>query len=357
MKSYKIKKSDSAATVPGRVTFPHGTHVPPPLPRIPYQPAPGTTASGLAGHQGAPYAMYPTQPQPPHFTWRGNQYKNWLQQGSQFGPLGTLNAAQNIATDLGGEVFSTGAQAYDYSVNQVNKAVDRAVYNYQDAYANVPNSVIQSLALVNPGMSLGLLNSRNAALRNRMGGRLVNRPGAPAPVYPNNLGYDPAMRGRGYQPRFNPNGFTPASIGVGNTGPGPGSYVLSEYGPDISYLTPEQLAWARGGLHSQALDPTQAYGGFQNIGGADNTDYANTAAAQYYAANGTPFTQQKRWDPQAKKFVSIGRLLKQGKLDLKGNWRRTSKRQRIGNAAQKRAQQQQPAPLNTSATAFVNFRV
>jgi hypothetical protein len=42
--------------------------------------------------------------------------------------------------------------------------------------------------------------------------------------------------------------------------------------------------------------------------------------------NPKPFLQQQRWDPEAKKYVSIGRLLKQGKLDLQGNWHPKGKR-------------------------------
>jgi hypothetical protein len=119
--------------------------------------------------------------------------------------------------------------------------------------------------------------------------------------------------------------------------------MLSEYGPDKSYLTPSQLA----GTNASLLDPT--------------SEYNQTGFAQQYAADNTPFLQQKRWDPQLKKYVSIGRLLKQGKLDLKGNWHRRSKRQKITNAVNRRnAQAQQTATTveqpNVTATAFVNFR-
>lgn len=46
---------------------------------------------------------------------------------------------------------------------------------------------------------------------------------------------------------------------------------------------------------------------------AGNTDYANTAAAQYYKEQGTPFLEQKRWDPQRKKYISVGKWLKQSR--------------------------------------------
>ncbi len=69
-RSYRVKKSDNALTLPGRVTFPQGSYVSSPisnLPRLPYQQGAGTPASGLAGAQGATSAMYP-QTSSPTFT-------------------------------------------------------------------------------------------------------------------------------------------------------------------------------------------------------------------------------------------------------------------------------------------------
>jgi hypothetical protein len=238
LKGYKIKKTDSAATVPNRVTFPQGTFVNSPTslaPRLPYQMSAGTQVSGLSGIQGVPQAMYP------------------------------------------------GHGSY------------------------------------------------------------------PQPTYPSNYGYNTAQRGRGYGQTPNPNSSIYAPLGVPYSQlPRPGFAALPQLPSGVG--TPA--------TNTQALDPTQAYGGFTNTGGGA---YADTAAAQYYAANGTPFTQQKRWDPQTKKFVSIGKLLKQGKLDLKGNWHKRSKRQKITNAVNRQrtqAQQaQQPAQLdNSTASAFVSFR-
>ena len=76
-RSYKVKKSDSALTLPGRVTFPQGSYVSSPTPnnvfapavnaggyggpqRTPYSMNAGTGVSGLSGFQGAQSAMYPT---------------------------------------------------------------------------------------------------------------------------------------------------------------------------------------------------------------------------------------------------------------------------------------------------------
>jgi hypothetical protein len=89
---------------------------------------------------------------------------------------------------------------------------------------------------------------------------------------------------------------------------------------------------------------------------ANNSDYANTRAAQEYAKNGTPFLDQMRWDPQRKKYVSLGRLIKQGKLDIRGNWRKSTNRQRQGqgNRPQQQAEQKQDYTL---ANSFITFGV
>ncbi len=60
--------------------------------------------------------------------------------------------------------------------------------------------------------------------------------------------------------------------------------------------------------------------------GTGSPEFMNTGFMQRYAAQGTPFLQQKRWDPTTKKFVSIGKLIKQGKLDLQGHTHKGKKK-------------------------------
>lgn len=62
-----------------------------------------------------------------------------------------------------------------------------------------------------------------------------------------------------------------------------------------------------------------------NPNGGGGSDFSNTASQQYYAANGVAFQNQKRWDPERKKFVKIGQLLKEGRLDIKTGRMRKSK--------------------------------
>lgn len=67
-------------------------------------------------------------------------------------------------------------------------------------------------------------------------------------------------------------------------------------------------------------------------------EFANTKFMQQYAAQGTGFYDQKRWDPDTKKFVRIGDLMRQGKLDAKGNW-----------YGQRREKRNKPKPKATNA--------
>ena len=78
-------------------------------------------------------------------------------------------------------------------------------------------------------------------------------------------------------------------------------------------------SWVLGG--SQA-----AQGQVTTGAGTGSAEFMNTRFMQRYAALGTPFLQQKRWDPSTRKFVSIGKLIKQGKLDLQGHTHRGKKK-------------------------------
>ena len=108
--------------------------------------------------------------------------------------------------------------------------------------------------------------------------------------------------------------------------------------------------WKLGGTPQQpnAGQPSQA----QNPGG--NTDFNNTNFMQYNQAHNVAFNNQLRWDPQRKKYVQIGKLIAEGKLDQRGGWHnQPTKAQRI---AQRNAQKNKgaPAPSN-QGTAQINF--
>ena len=78
---------------------------------------------------------------------------------------------------------------------------------------------------------------------------------------------------------------------------------------------------------SWVLKGSQAAQGMLTTGaGTGSAEFMNTGFMQRYAALGTPFLNQKRWDPSTKKFVSIGKLIRQGKLDLQGHTHRGKKK-------------------------------
>lgn len=58
-------------------------------------------------------------------------------------------------------------------------------------------------------------------------------------------------------------------------------------------------------------------GGVQTAIGTGSAEFMNTGFMQKNIANNTPFMQQLRWDSKKKKFVKIGDLVRQGRLDLK----------------------------------------
>lgn len=188
-------------------------------------------------------------------------------------------------------------------------------------------------------------------------GQTINIPMLP-PAVQNNIN----QRGRGYSDPY----AAPTSLGVSGTAVLPSQnadmrgrgyqapgVTPTGYGTDDSWYSPARPANTTTN-QPPPLDPNQPYGGLAPAP-PDNTDYANTRAARYYAQAGTPFLQQQRWDPQARRYVSIGRLLRQGKLDLQGNWNRRSRRQRQTDSQQNRKQQQ--AQDFTLANSLINFSV
>lgn len=209
-------------------------------------------------------------------------------------------------------------------------------------------------------------------------GQAIQIPAANPYQYSAPIGPQPAPGPAGSPPAgYGPNAFAPAPQNrmvndpketrsapatVGNFGFSPTAgmrnilYRLAQ-GEDVNMPEAQRTAvesFLTGGAPQPAFDPSQPGGGFAPAP-ADNSDYANTRAARYYAAAGTPFLQQRRWDPQARRYVSIGRLLRQGKLDLQGNWHKRSRRQ-VRNAAIERKQRNvQQAQDFTLANSLISF--
>jgi hypothetical protein len=109
----------------------------------------------------------------------------------------------------------------------------------------------------------------------------------------------------------------------------------STYGTDDSWYRPATPV---------VTTPTSPTGN-QNSGGPDNTDFANTAAARYNAANNIPFLQQSRWDPKRRKYISVGQWLRQNRRGGRG---------RGGGGKKPPEQKQQEFTLTNS---FLDFNI
>lgn len=177
-----------------------------------------------------------------------------------------------------------------------------------------------------------------------------------------NLNYDVNMRGRGYNSVYG----QPAPIAGTNTNSFAGAI---NYGADINGIVasiqasptaPAQIPGvALGQLQINGQPATaqsmQAAGYEYNqatqvwtlkgSAAAGNSDYSQTQAARDYAANGVGFLDQMRWDPSSKKYISIGKLIKQGRLDIhKPGTQRLKKQKGRGKNEWERTDQVQYVP-------------
>lgn len=86
--------------------------------------------------------------------------------------------------------------------------------------------------------------------------------------------------------------------------------------------------WTIGGQQPASQIPA---GQVQTSVGTGEAGFMNTGFMQANAAAGTQFLDQLRWDPQRKKYVKIGQLLREGKLNIRdqqGNFRQQKRRER-----------------------------
>lgn len=91
---------------------------------------------------------------------------------------------------------------------------------------------------------------------------------------------------------------------------------------------------------------------------AGNSAFMNTGFMQQYAAQGTAFENQKRWDESTGKFVRIGDLIRQGKLDLKTGKTITKKNKGGGGGGTGRIPvTQQEAPKNSNVNSVLSFNL
>jgi hypothetical protein len=169
---------------------------------------------------------------------------------------------------------------------------------------------------------------------------------------PGGFGLLPALPPRPPTPGvFNPSASTQALISSIGDGFDPSPVNMSgsgsfQYGapvsPSIFNLPPVSM---RGGNSFQsggavnspyASQPAIGAPGTNQAGYARNTDPANTdprntAAYRQAAAEGTSFVHQQRWDPERRRFVTIGQLINEGRLDVRDSQARL-RRSRAGRA-------------------------
>lgn len=128
------------------------------------------------------------------------------------------------------------------------------------------------------------------------------------------------------------------------------------YGTDDSWYAPAAPAAGTtpqtpGGTTSPVA-PTLAGGDFYGYERDPETGRSVRVIKNSASSN---FLNELRWDPQRRRYVSIGRLLKQGKLDLKGNWRKQSNRQRRNAAIERKQQIQTQKDDFTLSNSLISF--
>jgi hypothetical protein len=167
-------------------------------------------------------------------------------------------------------------------------------------------------------------------------------PQGPQPAY---SGAPPVGYGPNSQPTRPPQPTYPTNTFLS----GSGQNVADYYNQNILGLntTPTELPTSTGA----PLPGTQQAGsGGGSQAGA--TDFQQTKAALYNAANNVPFLQQKRWDDKRKKYITVGQWMResQRKFNKKGKY--------VGDRKPKQQQQQvQQSQDYTLANAIINLGV
>lgn len=154
-------------------------------------------------------------------------------------------------------------------------------------------------------------------------------------------GYDLSQRGRG----ANANGsfYDMRDRSYGQTPPVDQLNAMRGKGYGQTTTLPPQTGYWQDPAGAPTGNPNNGYGGFEPIRGGDNTDFANTAAARYNAANNIPFLQQSRWDPRRRRYISVGQWLRQNRRGGRG---------RGGGGRKAPEQKQQEFTLTNS---FIDF--
>jgi hypothetical protein len=130
---------------------------------------------------------------------------------------------------------------------------------------------------------------------------------------------------------------------------------------DLSAVDPTQRKTIENLMQSEAAKATAAAGGTPStLAEGDFYGYTRdpeTGRSVRVIKNSSSASllNEMRWDKQARKYVSVGRLMRQGKLRLDGSWSNSSNRQRRSAAIQRKQQQQTQKEDYTLANSLISF--
>lgn len=357
-KTITIRETDNTTTVKGRVTFPKGTRIPQedlasspstaPVgglsggqgnlpgrpPKNPNNPASGAWANfthsnigaGMNMNPGVPHVV-PGRPQiAPHLLPSGvmgltpwENLQNQINANSQFTHVGSFGQVPGQSAPVSipqssiplhgtfGQI--TSQPVFPNRGNPLNYGLNPSSGNPLNyglgSSANTPQQTQPYYGTAgmytygqfsDPGEAFAALLDRGVPTN--VPSYIADRFGMTAALQQPNSGW--ALQGNDWVQ-------TPTSgAGGGTAGTTSGTGGTSPYAPNSGYT----------------VQPTIPITNFQNTGGANNTDFTQTAYYQWAIANDIPFEQQTRWDPRTGRYISIEKYLKNEK-DRKmkrGHW-------------------------------------
>lgn len=310
---YRRVTYNDSPTQFNRVTAPVGTYLPNPLPfpafnqpgnvpRPPYS-NPSTAA---AGSLGAPFGATPAR-LPFSSPGAASPYRL---------PTGAVNIAGSAPAPL----FPASGGVPNLSPGSLSP---------NTTYPGLYRPPSQSAPATLGGSFLGW-NAQNAALASRtQTGQGIYQA--------SERGVVPASgQGIGTAPNF---GFSPTAT-FQNI-----AYRIAQGDENVSQAEQEQVMRIFEQSASQT-PTTQEAGTGRNIAA---TDFTSTGFYQQYQAQGTAFENQLRWDPERRQYIRIGRLINEGRLDVRDRRARL----RRSRAGRQRAAEQAyiaPAPEQAAAT-------
>jgi hypothetical protein len=274
-----------------------------------------------------------------------------------------LHPTQLLNANPGGFPFSTGqqinippvttaipGQTFNYAVAGEGSTVDHrkytapTVYQTSHPWANMPN-------YAPPAVPSGMYNGTpNMA-------QPLNTP--PGGMY---VGQGTYLPGQGASFGMStPN--TPVVGGYQGMTPG-NSSSFQTIKDRLAGMTPEQaeaeLATLTPSLRdavTNQINGVSSDGSVTNALGTGSEEFMNTKFMKKNLEQGTAFENQLRWDPDRKKYVQIGKLIAEGRLNPRDKNARLSRRKRGGGGGQGGGQQGNDPNARLTGFGLVNFNI